>query len=175
MLEDLESTRRQFLKLGGNSLILSLVLGTGLVSLSKPAFTGNLKVLTERESTTLLSVVRTLFPHDWIDDGYYMNVVAAIDDKCAGDEKVRNTVREGVAKLNSALGGSFAKASESARVNALKTEEKSEFFQLAYGETLTNFYGNHAIWKMFGYEGSSVEQGGYLDRGFDDIDWLPKS
>jgi hypothetical protein len=27
---------------------------------------------------------------------------------------------------------------------------------------------------MFGYEGSSVEKGGYLGRGFDDIAWLPK-
>ena len=29
-------------------------------------------------------------------------------------------------------------------------------------------------WKKLGYEGSSAEHGGYLHRGFDDIDWLPK-
>ncbi len=28
--------------------------------------------------------------------------------------------------------------------------------------------------KMVGYEGSSVEYGGYKERGFSDIDWLPK-
>jgi len=25
---------------------------------------------------------------------------------------------------------------------------------------------------MFGYEGASADKGGYIERGFDDIDWL---
>jgi hypothetical protein len=33
---------------------------------------------------------------------------------------------------------------------------------------------NHApLWPRLGYEGSSFDKGGYLHRGFDDIDWLP--
>jgi hypothetical protein len=52
--------------------------------------------------------------------------------------------------------------------------EKSDFFQMVYGETINGVYGNRAVWDMFGYEGSSVEKGGYLTRGFDDIAWLPK-
>src|ERR1700732_2043427 len=31
-----------------------------------------------------------------------------------------------------------------------------------------------ALWPKFGYEGSSAEHGGYIKRGFNDIDWLPK-
>jgi len=31
-----------------------------------------------------------------------------------------------------------------------------------------------ALWKTLGYQGSSIEHGGYLYRGFDDIDWLPQ-
>ena len=30
-----------------------------------------------------------------------------------------------------------------------------------------------ALWPKFGYEGSSFEHGGYLHRGFNDLDWLP--
>ena len=30
-------------------------------------------------------------------------------------------------------------------------------------------------WPRFGYEGSSAEHGGYINRGFADIDWLPKA
>ncbi|HEX4986940.1 MAG TPA: gluconate 2-dehydrogenase subunit 3 family protein [Burkholderiales bacterium] len=175
MNDDFEVTRRRFLKLGGDAVFLSLVLGTGLAPLARPAFAGELKVLSDDEAKTLLAVSRTLFPHDGIEDGYYMNVVAAIDAKCAGDAKTRDLVRQGVHKLNSGLGKPFADASEAARTNLLKTMEKSDFFALAYGETLSNLYGNPAIWKMFGYEGSSVEYGGYLERGFDDISWLPKS
>ena len=32
-----------------------------------------------------------------------------------------------------------------------------------------------AVWALLGFEGSSVEFGGYVDRGFDDIDWLPRT
>ena len=35
-------------------------------------------------------------------------------------------------------------------------------------------YGNKEIWKLFGYEGSSVEHGGYVKRGFD-INWIQKA
>ena len=31
------------------------------------------------------------------------------------------------------------------------------------------------VWPKFGYEGSSAEHGGYIKRGFADIDWLPKA
>lgn len=175
MQDDFEFTRRQFLKLGGEAFMLSLILGTGLAPLAKPAFAGDMKVLSDTEAKTLLSVSRTLFPHDQIEDGYYMNAVAAIDGKCASDEKARTMVRDSVAKLNRSLGKPFAEASEVARVNLLKTMEKSEFFGLAYNETLNNLYGNPEIWKIFGYEGSSVEHGGYLGRGFDDINWLPNT
>lgn len=32
-----------------------------------------------------------------------------------------------------------------------------------------------SIWQRLGYQGSAIEQGGYLQRGFDDIDWLPQT
>jgi len=36
------------------------------------------------------------------------------------------------------------------------------------------FYSNPAIWSRFGYEGPSNDQGGYLHRGFNDIDWIKR-
>ena len=39
--------------------------------------------------------------------------------------------------------------------------------------TIEHLYRNREVWQLVGYEGSSVEYGGYIDRGFDDIDWLP--
>lgn len=175
MQDDFELTRRRFLKLGGDAFFLSLVLGTGLAPFARPAFAGEMKVLSDSEAKTLLAVARTLFPHDNVDDGYYMNAVAAIDAKCAGDPKTLDMVKKAIGKLNGGPGKPYAEASESVRTDLLKDMEKSDFFALAYGETLNNLYGNPEIWKMFGYEGSSVEHGGYLERGFDDINWLPKS
>ena len=34
-------------------------------------------------------------------------------------------------------------------------------------------YDNPDVWKAFGYEGAAAHLGGYVDRGFDDLDWLP--
>jgi hypothetical protein len=28
------------------------------------------------------------------------------------------------------------------------------------------------VWPIFGYEGESYSKGGYIKRGFDDIDWI---
>jgi hypothetical protein len=34
-------------------------------------------------------------------------------------------------------------------------------------------YNNPLVWQAFGYEGASFDHGGYLERGFDDLGWLP--
>jgi hypothetical protein len=40
------------------------------------------------------------------------------------------------------------------------------------GGLVTGLYNQKEVWPLFGYEGESYSQGGYIDRGFDDIDWL---
>jgi hypothetical protein len=172
--EQLEKARREFLRAGGSAFALSLMLGTGLSSYTAPTQAAALQALSEADAGTLLAMARTLFPHDGLDDGYYMAAVQSVDAKAAGDAKSREMIKAGVQRLNRATGKPFAEQPEQARVNILKTMEKSDFFQLVYGETLNGLYGNRAVWDMFGYEGSSVEKGGYLTRGFDDIAWLPK-
>ena len=34
-------------------------------------------------------------------------------------------------------------------------------------------YSDPEVWELLGYEGPSFDKGGYIDRGFDDLDWLP--
>ena len=40
---------------------------------------------------------------------------------------------------------------------------------------IVSLYNQKEVWPRFGYEGSSAEHGGYINRGFADIDWLPKA
>jgi hypothetical protein len=47
------------------------------------------------------------------------------------------------------------------------------FFDLLKATAVVELYDNPLVWKAFGYEGPSVHLGGYLHRGFDDLDWLP--
>ncbi len=35
-----------------------------------------------------------------------------------------------------------------------------------------SFYGDPVVWKFLGYEGPSNDLGGYVNRGFGDIEWL---
>ena len=49
-----------------------------------------------------------------------------------------------------------------------------EFFGFIRRTTVLNFYDDPEVWDIFGYEGESFSKGGYLHRGFNDLDWLPE-
>ena len=49
----------------------------------------------------------------------------------------------------------------------------TDFFEKIRGTSVVSLYNNEMAWAHFGYEGSSYEMGGYFDRGFQDLDWLP--
>jgi hypothetical protein len=116
-----------------------------------------------------MSVARTIAPHDGLEDAAYAIVVKAIDAAAAADEHVRTLLASGLASL----GESFATQTQAARIAALKTVEKSEFFQLLRSSTLANLYSSAIAYAHFGYEGEAFSKGGYLTRGFDDLHWLP--
>ena len=75
--------------------------------------------------------------------------------------------------MNQAAGGNYsAVADADRRVALLKAIETDGFFQKVRGNLVTGLYNNKEVWPLFGYEGASADQGGYIDRGFNDIDWL---
>ncbi len=57
----------------------------------------------------------------------------------------------------------------------LQRIEQTDFFKKIRGDLVVSLYNQKELWPKFGYEGSSAEHGGYINRGFDDIDWLPKA
>jgi hypothetical protein len=124
---------------------------------------------------TLLVMARQLFPHDRLDDQYYASVVDAVDKQAAGDPALRKLLADGVVRLDLARGIPWLQLSNGARNDVLKSAEGSEFFATMRSATVNNLYTNPLVYRFFGFEGSSVEYGGYLNRGFDDIGWLPHS
>jgi hypothetical protein len=129
-----------------------------------------MKALTSSQGIALMSVARTIAPHDGLEDAAYALVVKAIDAAAAADEHVRGLVTSGLADL----GGNFASQTEAARTAALKTVERSEFFQFLRSSTLANLYSSALAYAHFGYEGEAFSKGGYLTRGFNDLHWLPE-
>src|SRR5262249_25826488 len=116
-----------------------------------------------------------VLPDDRLGDQYYAAGVEAVDKQAASDPALRNLVADGVARLDSTRGIAFVQLSNGARNAVLKSMDGSEFFTAMRTATINNLYTNPLVYRYFGFEGSSVEYGGYIHRGFDDIGWLPNS
>jgi hypothetical protein len=122
----------------------------------------------------LVSIYRIMFPHNGVPDEFYEHVVRKLDDKAAQDQNLPSFLSEGLEALNGQTGSAWTGLSEEARLEALKRAEQTPFFQRLRSDFVLYFYSNPAIWSRFGYEGPSNDQGGYLHRGFNDIDWIKR-
>lgn len=85
--------------------------------------------------------------------------------------RLRERFDEGVRALNG--GRPFVELSADEQLAALKEIEGSEFFDLVRSTAVVEVYSDRRTWELVGYEGPSFEKGGYIDRGFNDLDWLP--
>ncbi len=161
--------RRRFL-VAGAVLSGAWAAGTPLdILAAAPASPLDLKSLTPEQGATLLSVARTIAPHDGLPDAAYAPVTRAIDAAAAADARVHGIVTSGLERL----GKDFASRNEAQRVRALAAMEDSEFFRLVRTDTLANLYASPTAYAYFGYQGEAFSKGGYLFRGFDDLKWLP--
>lgn len=135
----------------------------------------NLKALDEDGATALLGMTRAMYPHDRIPDEHYARVILSLDEKAAADEEMRTLLVEGIGSLATMTGRwpkDFGSLEEAEQVRALKRLEDTAFFKAVAGEVVNGLYSQPDVWPYFGYEGPSNDKGGYVDRGFDDIDWL---
>jgi hypothetical protein len=163
--------RRIFLEAATGLLLGTVVAGSPLAAIARGrAWAVGLSALTTSEGATLIAVARTICPHDNLDDAAYALVAKSIDEDSSKDEKIKQLIQNGIARL----GASFSTASEQNRVEALKRMETSPFFQTVRGKTLEVLYSSPIAYAYFGYEGEAFSKGGYLLRGFNDLHWLPE-
>lgn len=171
-------SRRAFLKGGGMTALGVVVVPTAaLLASSRDALAQSFQILAPETGKTLLVMARDIFPHDRISDRYYMQAIEPYDKAALADPKLKALLDDGSRSLNILARQRFDKpyaevGAEAERVGLLHAIETSAFFQKVKGDLVTGLYNNKAVWPLLGYEGSSWENGGYLHRGFDDIDWL---
>ena len=174
---DLPLARREFLK-GSGILIGVLASGSLLASLAPSrTWAVELKTLSKEQGETLMAMGRTLYPHKKLPDAVYALLVKDLDAKAstnpAAAPETAKTLQDGIAALDAAAGGSFAKASAAKRLAIVKQMEGQPFFNLVRGQCVTSLYDNDMAYAALGYPGSSWEKGGYITRGFQDLKWLP--
>lgn len=164
-------TRRQLLTrsaaAGG-----AFVVGAGFVASNNAAWAMEVEHLKPATMVTLIQMARDIYPHDHVGDEYYVIAIKGYDSA----DSAAN-VEAGIAALNAAASGKgFASYIDTLwerdRVGILRDMEDSAFFQMVRGGLVTGLYNQSAVWALFGYEGESYTKGGYIDRGFDDINWL---
>lgn len=165
---DLPLARREFLK--GSGVLMGSLAGTSLVALAPSSvWAVELKNLSAAEGQALMAMGRTLYPHKKLPDAVYALLAKDLDAN-KDDAKM---LKDGVAALNKAAGGDFAKAPDAKRLEVVKSIQKTPFFGKVRGQCITSLYDNDMAYAAFGYPGASWDKGGYITRGFQDLKWLP--
>jgi len=172
--------RRTFLKSSSSTLIALTVVPGSMIIGGNNAWAATANNLQAEAFATLVQACRDIYPHDHLADSFYAKVVEGFDAAAGDSSDDKALFEEGVAALDKAAmdahGTSYRTVGwELQRVNILREMESDPFFQKLRGALVTGIYNNPDVWPMFGYEGESASQGGYLNRGFDDIDWLDQA
>ncbi len=164
-------SRRELLK-RASVIGAGFVLGPGFLAASNAAWAYQTSALDANTFATLLQMARDIYPHDKVGDEHYVAAVKGYDtaEAAADIEAGVSLLDEAARKLGHA---SYLDAGwERHRVDVLRSIEDTPFFQQIRGGLVTGLYNNKAVWPIFGYEGESFTQGGYMTRGFNDINWL---
>lgn len=118
----------------------------------------------------LASVAYDLLPFATLEPALYVQV---------GERLLQGgnpAIAEGLAKLREVSGNvPWKELEESARVTLLASLEGTPFFVALRATTIEVLYRSPQVFALVGYGGSAIEYGGYLNRGFDEIDWLPQA
>jgi len=168
-------SRRDFLAGSGKTALgAAMVCGAGTLMVPTAGWGMELKALKPETMATMIQIARDVYPHDRVADKYYAKAMRAHDDAAAGDADTLTMLEDGVADLNQRAGGGgyLGTGWEADRVALLRDIEDSGFFQAIRGSLVVGLYNQKALWPLFGYEGASAAKGGYIERGFDDIDWV---
>jgi hypothetical protein len=171
--------RRVFLK-GAAAAVPATAIATSAGVGISDAWAEDATTLTPATMKTLLRMARDIYPHDFLGDSYYIAAVRPWEVKATKDPALKTLITDGVSRLDQEANDRHKVPYvqvpwESDRVVLLQRIEPSAFFQKIRGDLIVSLYNQKEVWPKFGYEGSSAEHGGYIKRGFADIDWLPKA
>lgn len=129
---------------------------------------------TERARQVLIRALQAAYPHANVPRGPYERTADKLIADAAGNAFNRATLEQGLADLDALADGDFVGLSTADGYTILKRIESTAFFGYVRRFATVNLYNDPETWAALGYEGSSFDQGGYLNRGFNDLDWLPE-
>lgn len=166
-------SRRTILKMGALTATTAYAYAAAGLSLSGKSWALTVKALDNKTANALVGICRNIYPHPGLDDLFYAASVESIDTQVAKDPSQQKAIIDGVASLTKAAGGDWKSLSAAKQTELLQEVASEPFFQTIRSNMVVSLYDNPGLWPAFGYEGPSFEKGGYINRGFNDIQWLP--
>ncbi|KUO57284.1 MAG: hypothetical protein APF80_09080 [Alphaproteobacteria bacterium BRH_c36] len=169
-ISDFKVSRRSLL---ASTAFLALATATAVGPTGSWAAAG----VSAEQRLALIRMARDIYPHDdFLPDEPYVEVVDSILKEAESNDDTRKLVMDGLSDLEARAqkiyGSSFAAiADPNKREGVLRSIELTGFFQKFKGGLLMGLYNNKSLYPKFGYDGSSWEQGGFMDS-FDKIGWL---
>jgi len=126
-------------------------------------------------TAAMAALARTLFPYGGLPDSVYAEVIGEVLAITAADPASRNLLQSLEDELDSVHGTPWSDLDANEQVAVLERRRGSASFEAVVGLVRFQLHYHPRLFELIGYPGSSVEYGGYLERGFDDIDWLPEA
>ena len=129
--------------------------------------------LEQNVAEAVAALARTLYPHDALPDSVYARVSGKLDEAAREDAAQAKTVNDGVADLDGR--GERALRRALGRAAARRRQGDRGLGLLRAGALHRRGRGllRSADVEAARLRGPSFAQGGYIDRGFNDLDWLP--
>ena len=168
--EPLHDGRRRFV---GNTLRLPLAafIASALPWATLAADTPPVAGLDAAQAKALERVLYLLYPFPDLGREPYARALAALGAQ-ADLPALLALVTDGLRRLDTAAGTDWISQPEEAQLAALRAIETSPFFQRMLAHAQATLFNDPQVWKRIGYDGSSLEFGGYVNRGPDDMGWL---
>ncbi len=163
-------SRRGFIQLAVRQAICSasvLAIAPGVMASANSSEIDTEKVLS--------NVAKDLLPHDNFPDHIYADVARALIKSMSESKQLEQLLNDGLSKLQESSDiDNWENLSYSKRNELLKQLQNEPVFRHLLGTAVRVVYQHPDVWELIGYGGSAIEHGGYINRGFDDINWLPK-
>ena len=151
----MDEHRRQFLK------------NSGLAALTIVAFAASTRIsgsTVEPVAERLIAFARHLFPYD-LEDSIYSGVVNAVISNPANLDALNDCA--------DALDGFFEK-SDAQQINAIRALESATFFEKVVNAVRSELHVRPELWMLIGYEGPSLQFGGYAREKPVSLQWLDR-
>ncbi len=131
-------------------------------------------LLSRQDQQTLTHVIYAAFPHRAFPMGPYRRAADAVVEQAATNPRMLAQLVQGLAELDAQRDVAFAELDVETAAAVLRGADGSPFVTAIVDSAIVTLYSDPEVWEMLGYEGPSFDKGGYVDRGFNDLDWLPE-